>query len=230
MLSAPTRMAPAASRRSISGWSASAGARSRLILEPASVGRPATSNRFFTANGTPASGPSALPPARAASRARALASARSAVTAVKELSTASRALMRASAASTTAVAPVSPVATAAAISDTELHGSMALSLEHRGRLGLVGELELGHQGAEPQRDGQIGLHRRFPLRLYGQVQRLGRRIDEVVEMGVVGRHAHSSFVGWVSAAARNPTSHRICWVTGFALTQPTRTYTGGCGM
>ena len=30
--------------------------KSRLIFEPARVGRPVTSNRFFTANGTPASG------------------------------------------------------------------------------------------------------------------------------------------------------------------------------
>ena len=36
---------------------ASAGGRSRLILEPARVARPATSMRFLTANGTPASGP-----------------------------------------------------------------------------------------------------------------------------------------------------------------------------
>ena len=41
------------------------GAWSRLIFEPASVARPATSNRFLTANGTPASGPSGLPSPRA---------------------------------------------------------------------------------------------------------------------------------------------------------------------
>ena len=56
MLSAPTRTAPAASRRSISVASRAAGGASRLIFEPASVGNPAMSNRFFTANGTPASG------------------------------------------------------------------------------------------------------------------------------------------------------------------------------
>ena len=40
MLSAPTSTAPAASSRAISVASALAGGRSRLILEPASVGRP----------------------------------------------------------------------------------------------------------------------------------------------------------------------------------------------
>ena len=38
-----------------------AGGASRLIFEPASVGSPATSNRFLTANGTPASDPSGSP-------------------------------------------------------------------------------------------------------------------------------------------------------------------------
>ena len=112
MLSAPTSTAPAASSLAISGGSATAGGWSRLILEPASVVRPATSNRFLTANGTPASGPSGLPPVRAASIARALAIARSAVTAVNALSTGSRVAMRASAASVTAFALVLPAATA----------------------------------------------------------------------------------------------------------------------
>ena len=48
-------------QRGVARWRAR---RSRLIFEPASVGRPATSNRFLTANGTPASGPSARPSAR----------------------------------------------------------------------------------------------------------------------------------------------------------------------
>ena len=47
-------------------------ARSRLIFEPARVGRPSMSNRFLTANGTPASGPRLSPRARAASIASAL--------------------------------------------------------------------------------------------------------------------------------------------------------------
>src|SRR5580658_9811198 len=71
MLSAPTRMAPAASSRSINAASRAAGGLSRLILEPASVGRPATSNRFLTANGTPASGPAGSPRARRIDRLRA---------------------------------------------------------------------------------------------------------------------------------------------------------------
>ena len=84
-------------------------ARSRLILEPARVGRPATSNRFLTANGTPASGPSGWPAARAASiAARAWRARARAVTAVKALSAGSRVAMRASAASTTARALALP--------------------------------------------------------------------------------------------------------------------------
>ena len=116
MLSAPTSTAPAASRRAITVASRAAGGRSRLILEPASVGSPAMSNRFLTANGTPASGPSRRFAACAASIALALARARSATTAVKALSTRSCPAIRVSAASTTAVAPVLPSATAAAIS------------------------------------------------------------------------------------------------------------------
>jgi hypothetical protein len=64
---------------------------SRLIFDPAIVGSPAMSNRFLTANGTPASGPSGLPLARASSRARARSRARSSVTAVNELSNGARA-------------------------------------------------------------------------------------------------------------------------------------------
>jgi len=116
MLRAPTSTAPFASSRAISVASRGAGARSRLILEPASVGSPATSNRFLTANGTPASAPSGWPASRAASIARALASARSSSTAVKALSTGLSAAMRASAARTTALALVCPSVTAAAIS------------------------------------------------------------------------------------------------------------------
>src|SRR5439155_11053836 len=116
MLSAPTSTAPAVSSRAISVASHAAGAQSRLILEPASVGSPATSNRFLTANGTPASGPSARPSSRALSIARAFARARSSSTAVKALSTGLSAAMRASAARTTALALVRPARTAAAIS------------------------------------------------------------------------------------------------------------------
>ena len=65
--------------------SRAAGGRSRLIFEPARVGRPATSKRFLTANGTPASGPGVRRP-RAASTAAARASARCPVTAVNALS------------------------------------------------------------------------------------------------------------------------------------------------
>src|SRR3954468_1391381 len=97
MLSAPTSTAPAASMRSISVASRDDGARSRLIFDPARVGRPFTSNRFFTAKGTPASGPTFSPAASFASIALAAARARSAVTSVKEFSTPSCAAIRASA-------------------------------------------------------------------------------------------------------------------------------------
>jgi hypothetical protein len=124
MLSAPTSTAPAASSREMSGESRSAGCLSRLIFEPARVARPATSNRFFTANGTPASGPSGAPLARSASSAAARLRARAAVTSVKALSSGSSFLMRASAASTTAAADISPPPTARAISSAELSESI----------------------------------------------------------------------------------------------------------
>src|SRR5271170_2365159 len=116
MLSAPTRIAPAASSRAAKVASALAGARSRLISDPARVVRPATSNRFFTANGAPASGPSVSPRARLASIAVALASARLAVTSVKAPSLRLSASMRSSVASTISRALASPLTTAARIS------------------------------------------------------------------------------------------------------------------
>ena len=54
-------------------------------VDPARVGRPATSKRFFTAKGTPASGPGSRPPATVASTASESASARWVVTSVKAL-------------------------------------------------------------------------------------------------------------------------------------------------
>src|SRR5216683_1338703 len=104
MLRAPTSTAPAAARRRTIAASAVAGGRSRSIFDPAMVTNPATSNRFFTANGTPASGPGSSPRASATSTARASASARASVTAVKLLRAGSRAAMRASVASATSTA------------------------------------------------------------------------------------------------------------------------------
>ena len=158
MLSAPTRMAPAASSRSISGWSCAAGARSRLIFEPARVGSPFTSNRFFTANGTPASGPRFCRLARAASIARARFTARSASTSVNELSTGSRAVMRARASSTTVTAETRPFATAVAISPAVAQplSNSALSFEDRRGLGIVRQLLLSHQRGKFECDFEIG--------------------------------------------------------------------------
>ena len=63
-----------------------AGGASRWILDPAVVTVPARSNRFFTAYGTPASGPGSRPAAMAASTAVASRQCSVVVTAVKALS------------------------------------------------------------------------------------------------------------------------------------------------
>ena len=125
MLSAPRRMASAAPMREISVASASAGARSRLILEPARVGNPLTSNKFLTANGAPASGPKLSPRARAASIASAFSSARPAVTSVKAPSAPFRASTRASASRVISRALAAPVLIAFAIACAELSSSAA---------------------------------------------------------------------------------------------------------
>src|SRR5439155_10360284 len=96
------------------------------MRDPASVVTPATSNRFFTANGTPASGPAGPPPAITRSIRSASPSARSPRTAVKQLSSASRLPMRSSAAATTARAETRRVATAPAISRAEASSSRTL--------------------------------------------------------------------------------------------------------
>src|SRR5689334_924456 len=190
MLSAPTSTAPAASMRSISVASRLAGARSRLIFEPARVGRPATSNRFFTAKGTPASGPTVLPAAMSASIARALARARSAVTSVKELRMPSCCLMRASAASVASSADILRPATALAISVAVISGLVVMAAsgrEDRRRLGLVRQREFVDEAGEPQRDFEIGPHRGPPGLLDRQRQRFRYGVDIVVQR--LGHHA-----------------------------------------
>src|SRR4029453_9814127 len=185
LLGAPTRAAPDASRRSIRVASRAAGGCSRLIFEPARVGRPATSNRFLTANGTPASGPSFSPRARRASSAAAVACARSCVTAVNALSTGSCIRMVASAASTTSLARAFPSRTPPAIS---AGGAMLKSIaiagfcpEDRCRLGVVGQRKLGDQRPLSQRHLQVGFHGRAPFRLKRQVEHARGSIDEIVE-------------------------------------------------
>src|SRR5215467_2805068 len=176
MLSVPTSTAPAASRRSIVVASRAAGARLRLIFDPASVTSPATSNRFLTANGTPASGPGGRPFRRAASTAAALASARSASAAVKALSTGFNSAMRASAALTTALALVRPSLTAAAISLACVQAASMTELghEHRRRLGVVRQREIAELTRQAQDDVKIGLHRRPPCRLERKIERARR--------------------------------------------------------
>src|SRR5215831_8984855 len=181
MLSAPTSTAPALSRRCTRVASAAAGALSRLIFEPASVARPATSNKFLTANGTPASAPSGRPTARSPSMVRALASARSPVTAVKALRVLSRSKMRRKAALTICVALTLPVATACAISAAVAEASMASGLEDRRRLGIVRQLELRHGIGQLERDRQVGLDRRLPLRFDRQREGHGARFDQCVQ-------------------------------------------------
>src|SRR5256714_13803137 len=178
MLSAPTSTAPAASRRSISGWSRVAGGSSRLIFEPARVGRPFTSNRFFTANGTPASGPFSCDPSTAAAR----FSARSASTSVNELSTGSRAVMRASVACTTSLADTRPPFTAAAIPAAVVQAVSISGLEDGRGLGIVRQLLLGHLRGEPERDFEIGAHGGLPFRLDRHAERLRGGVDVSVDM------------------------------------------------
>src|ERR1700730_8723086 len=161
MLSAPTRTAPAASIRSISVASRGDGFRSRLIFDPARVGRPCTSTRFLTANGTPASGPAFFPAAIAASISSALARARLPVTSVKEFRAESCLAIRASAASITLAADNFRPATAAAISAAESPSMSALmaksGCKDTGRLAFVGQREFVDQSRQPQRYLEIGL-------------------------------------------------------------------------
>src|SRR5262245_14253689 len=162
MLSAPTRTAPAASMRSIKVASRAAGGRSRLIFEPARVGSPFTSNRFFTAKGTPASGPAFLPAAIASSMAFALERARSAVTSVNALRMELCWLIRASASSIASWAESLPELTALAISEADC-GTDALPMagflaefmansggEDTGRLGFIRQREFVNEPRQPQ--------------------------------------------------------------------------------
>src|SRR5471030_909853 len=112
MLRPPTRIAPAASSLRTSAPSRRALGPSRLIFEPARVGRPSMSNRFLTANGTPDSGPRCWPASIWMARRR----ARSATISVKALTVGSAAAMRLSVASMTALAFTLPLDTERAIS------------------------------------------------------------------------------------------------------------------
>src|SRR5215471_1750342 len=214
MLSAPTSTAPFDSSRAISVPSRLAGARSRLIFEPASVGSPAMSNKFLTANGTPASAPSRRPRARSASSAAALASARSSVTAVNALSTRSCFAIRSSAARTTATALTRPLQTAAAISLAYAQAVFIrsapldrLGRKDRRRLGVVRQREIRKQGRERERHFEIGFDRALPCRLELKIERARRRVDEAVEEIALGNFAaplgeHRPGAGFCSCARR----------------------------
>ena len=115
MLSAPTRIAPAASRRVTRLASASAGGELAIDLGAGAGGQaPRRRTGSSPRRERPASGPSASPRARWASIASAFASARSAVTSVKAPSLGCAfASMRASVASTMARALARPLDSAA---------------------------------------------------------------------------------------------------------------------
>src|SRR5712672_2561616 len=193
MLSAPISIAPAPSSRSISVASRDAGASSRLIFDPARVARPLTSNRFFTAKGTPASGPASLPEATRASTAFALARARSAVTSVNAFRTGLCLLIRASAVSVTESADILRLATACAIAAADSPSALAViaisGAIDTGRLGFIWELELIHQRRQPRRHFEVGTHRRPPAFLDRQRQGLADGIDVVLKR--IGSHASS---------------------------------------
>src|SRR5215212_2528444 len=185
MLSAPTSTAPCASMRSISVASRGDGARSRLIFDPARVARPLTSNRFLTANGTPASGPTFWPAAIAASTARAFARARSAVMSVNEFRTESCLAIRAKAASVASSADILRSVTACAIcwaDSPSVFTVMALSgCVDTGRLGFIRQRELIDQPRQPQRYLEVRPHRGTPGFRGRQGSRLGGRVDVIVQ-------------------------------------------------
>src|SRR5260370_10231569 len=194
MLSAPTSTAPAASIRSIRVASRGAGLRSRLIFEPARVGRPCTSNRFFTGNGTPASEPTFFPAAIAASMLRALARARSAVTSVNEFRMGLCLAIRASAASVASSADIFPPATARAISEADSPSLLVVmarsGCKDTGRLGLVWQRELIHQPRDPQRHLEIGPDRRLP----GLVDRQRQPFRDGIDIFIKRISGHCSLI------------------------------------
>src|ERR1700730_12013805 len=182
MFKAPTSTAPAVSRREIKVASRVAGTRSRLILEPARVDIPAMSNKFLTANGTPASGKAARAFAGALSIAAALATARSPSTAVNAFSAGLRWPILTKAAVTISLALARPSRTAAAISLACAHAvsiSAGLGGEDGCRLGLIRQREVHEGSGKPQRGHEVRLDRRFPGRLDRETEHMRRRHDEI---------------------------------------------------
>src|SRR6202040_2282729 len=160
------------------------------ILEPASVDRPPTSNRFLTAKGTPARAGSFSPFARAPSSACARASARRSVTAVKELSNGSRSRMRASVASTICVALTRPAVTAAAIEAAESQAkspAAVSSMEDRCGLGIVWQREFVDQRCMAQDQAQIERNALVPRRIECETERPRVRRDQCVD-GILAPH------------------------------------------
>ena len=187
MLSAPTSTAPAASSRSISVASRGAGARSRLIFEPARVGKarrrrtgssPRTARRRAGRRFSPA--------AIAASIARGLGARAIGGDVGEGIEHADRALaIRASAASVASSADSLRPATACAIccgrQPVDVHGHGDQAVVDTGRLGFVRQREFVDQPRQPQRHFEIGPHRRPPGLLDRQRQRLGDGVDVIVQ-------------------------------------------------
>src|SRR3569833_2136531 len=204
MLSAPTSTAPAASIRSIKVASRGAGGRSRLILEPARVVRPCTSNKFFTAKGTPASGPTGLPAAISASIALALTRARSDVTSVKAFKSLSRVPIWASTASIASRAESFLFATACAMAVEVI--SAGSCGKDTGGLCFIWKLVVIDELRHFQRDLEIGADRRTP----GVVDRDAQRTPDGVDVVVQWFSHLSPFNASATAGAESPSAARAC--------------------
>ena len=180
MLSAPTSTAPAASIRSIRVASRGDGCRSRLIFDPARVESPCTSNRFFTANGTPASGPGFLPAAMAASigsRLGAGAIGGDVGEGIQDRIVFCDPRQRGfgDAERRHPVAGDAPARFPRPTARRDLPLMAISGCKDTGRLGFVGQREFIDQPRQPQRHFEIGLDRRSPGVVDRQRQRLGRR-------------------------------------------------------
>jgi hypothetical protein len=166
--------------RSISVASRADGVRSRFDLRPGAGARPFTSKRFFTANGTPASGPTLSPAAIAAStragfRTRAIGG-----------DVGERVQHRIMSGNTRQCGFVASsadnlrAATACAVASAESPSVFVIMATSRGvdtgRLGFIRQRELIDQPRQPQRHFEVRPHGRPPGFLDRQRQRLGYRV------------------------------------------------------
>jgi hypothetical protein len=196
MLSAPTSTAPAASSRCTSTASCEAAGLSRSIFEPASVGRPATSNRFFTAKGTPSSGSArvASPSGEASawSSAAARLRARPPVTSVKALTRVSVKAMRARLACTSALTLTEPARTALAMAEASFNNRASAFIacprgihrcKHHGRIVVRRERHGVQQGRELCSQREVTDHAGPVLRLQRQAHSQGCGVHIGFDLG-----------------------------------------------